>query len=166
MPLAEIKTVSDLVRLCKSVPLYGELVTLIELSKHHKDLKWKGGARFSYDIECDGKKIEVKSSNVDNEWAQKEREKDPSFQSGFDNINPDKFDYLVCVSFRQTFTEPKPKFYVFTKDEVKLFDKARWKRVPNAFMIEIRNYSDEKRNKAIKESKDAWHKIAQTIFVS
>ena len=156
MPMGEIKTVSDLVHCCKDVPLYGELVTLVELSKHH-EVVWKGGAKFRYDIECDEKKIEVKSCNVDNNWARREWKKDNSFKSGFDKIYPDRFDYLVCVSFKDDFSDVK--YYVFKSEEVRLFQKGKWHRFPEAYTLEVRNYSDDKRNKAIEDSKDAWKKI-------
>ena len=73
--MAGISSILDLVRCCKNVSLHGELVTLIELSKDHEDLSWKGGSRFNYDIECDGKRIEVKSCNTDNDWALREKRK-------------------------------------------------------------------------------------------
>jgi len=155
--MGEIRQVSELIRLCKNVSLYGELLTLVELSKNHKEIVWFGGSRHLNDIECDKKRIEVKSCNIDNNWARSQRNKDPSFESGFDHINPDKFDYVVCVSFTQEFEDVK--FYVFTRDEVKVFDKSNFGRSRDKYVIEVRNHDDNKRNMAIKTARDAWNKI-------
>lgn len=155
--MAEIRLVSELIQICENVSLYGELLTLVELSKNHKNLVWKGGSRFSYDIECDGKKIEVKSCNVDNDWAKGEWKKDHSFKSGFDKIYPDRFNYLVCVSFRNDFSDVK--YYVFKSEEVRLFQKGKWKQFPEAYTLEVRKHEDDKRNMSIEKSKDAWKKM-------
>lgn len=156
--MGKIRLVSDLLQHCKSVSVHGELLTLVELSEYHKDIEWWASPRgHPYDILCDKKKIEVKSCNVDNNWAKKTRKKDNSFESGFDRINPDRFDYVVCVSFNSNFKDVK--FYVFTPEEVKLFDKSVWKSAPNAYVIEIRKHSDDRRNTVIQHSRDAWHKI-------
>jgi len=155
--MAEIRLVSELIQICKNVSLHGELLTLVELSKNHGNVVWKGGSRFSYDIECDGKEIEVKSCNIDNDWAKGERKKDHSFKSGFDKIYPDRFDYLVCVSFRNDFSDVK--FYVFESEDVRLFQKGKWKQFKEAYTLEVRKHQDNKRNASIKNSKDAWNKI-------
>lgn len=133
------------------------LPLLLNSQKNHKDLVWKGGPRFSYGIECDGKKIEVKSCNIDNDWAKKLRGRDNSFESGFDKIYPDLFDYLVCVSFKNDFSDVR--YYVFKPDEVRLFQKGKWKNFPEAYTLEVRNHHDDKLNAIIRNSEDAWHKI-------
>ena len=157
--MEEITLVSDLIRLCKNVSVYGELITLVELSKNqnYKQIIWLGGSRHLYDIECDGKRIEVKSCNVNNDWAERERRKDPSFESGFDHINPRKLDYVVCVCFTKDFQGAK--FYVFTSEEVKMFEKSNFGRSFETYVIEIRKHNDDRRNTLIKNSLDAWDKI-------
>lgn len=157
--MVEMKLISDLVGVCENVDIYGELRALVELSKSHKNIRWLGGHRNPYDIECDGNAIEVKSCNIDNKWAKKEHQKDPSFESGFDHIDPTKCKYVVCVSFTRDFKNVR--FYVFTSEEVKAFDKSDFGRSPNKYVIEIRNHSDGKRNRIIQDSKDAWNRIGK-----
>jgi len=142
--MSELTNVSDLIRLCKNVPIRGELLTLVELSKNHKDLIWKGGSRCDFDIECDGEKIEVKSCNVDNNWAKGQLKKDHSFKSGFDKIYPDRFNFLVCVSFKSDFSDIK--YYVFKPAEVRLFQMGKWrKNFPDAYTLEVKNHHDERK---------------------
>lgn len=171
--MIEIKSISDLIEVCKNVDIYGELLTVVELSKDHKDIEWLGGHRNPYDIKCDGKGIEVKSCNRDNPWATRTREKeDSSFESGYDHVNPEKFDYVVCVSFNGEFKEPA--FYIFDKKETQKFRLSRFKPKPPKpkrdgtivpppilYNIEIRKYvGNEELNKIINDSKEAWHKLA------
>jgi hypothetical protein len=155
--MTKLESVSQLLKVCKNEAIFGELSTLVELSKNHDSLFWKGGSRHPYDIECDGKRIEVKACNVDNEWAKLQRRRDGSFQSGFDKIYPERFDYLVCVSFDKNFLDSK--FYVFSPDNVLLFQKGKWSKFPDAFTLEIRKYDDPKVNKVIEDSSGAWNKI-------
>jgi hypothetical protein len=153
----EISLASHVLSACKNYALFGELSTLIELSKRHENVLWKGGSRFSHDIECNGKRIEVKSCNIDNLWAKNELKKDQTFESGFDKIYPKRFDYLVCVSFKGDFSEIK--YYVFTPSEAEQFKKGKWKKFPEAYNIEIRKYPNQKLNQIIANSLNAWSKI-------
>jgi len=45
------------------------------------------------------------------------------------------------------------KYYVFSSDEVKKFDKDRWKNSKDTYNIEIRNHSDDERNRLIRKAR-------------
>ena len=156
--MTEIKWVTDLIDRCRDVDKYGELLTLLKLYKTHEVL-WMGGHANRYDIKCDGLKIEVKSCNINNKWAEADRRKDPRYESTFSRIKPEELDYLVGVSFNKDFGDVK--FYIFTPEEVRLFDKSDFRRSPDQYNIDVQHHNDERRNVILRDAKDAWDKIRQ-----
>jgi len=140
-------TINDLLRSTKSVDKFGELAVLIELFKKGFSVEWHG-SRSSFDILADSIKVEVKSCNYDNDWAKKD-----NIIGGFDRINPEKFDYLVCVSFDGNFDNIR--FFIFNKKEVKTFSDVKWKNSPGLKNLTLVK-DDKKSQRLIKISEGRW----------
>src|SRR3989344_9249110 len=102
-------TINDLLKATKSVDKFGELYVLIKLADKGFNVEWHG-SKGSFDILANNIKIEVKSCNYDNDWAKKAK-----VIGGFDRINPEKFDYLICISFNENFDNIRS--FIFTKEE-------------------------------------------------
>lgn len=130
------KDLSWLLVSCKDVAKFGELYVIRLLADEfpNRQIEWFGG-RKPFDILFDGKKIEVKSCNKDNQWAKSEN------IIGFDQIDPNKFDFLICVSFNGNFKDIR--YYVFSRDECLTFPKAIWGKNKNDDLrkLEIPNQS-------------------------
>ena len=79
---------------------FAKKTTLNELKKRGFDIK-----KISRDFLVNQKIINVRGCNSDNRWARKDR------AIGWNRINPEKFDYLVCVSFNSNFKNVR--YFIF-----------------------------------------------------
>ena len=123
-------------------------------------MEWVGGNRHHKehcDIKCDNLRIEVKACNRDNQWAMSIRENDPNFDSGFDRVDPKKFNYVICVSFNNELKDTK--FFIFSSEESQKFEDSKWKSAIGMKTIEIKKHKNDELNKIIASSRDAWSKI-------
>ena len=66
------------------------------------------------DLQVNQKRINIRGCNYDNNWARRR-----NVLGGWDKINPEKFDYLVCVSFNGK--QKDIRFFIFTKEEAQEF---------------------------------------------
>ncbi|MEY4731296.1 MAG: hypothetical protein RL681_242 [Candidatus Parcubacteria bacterium] len=148
MPISTIETIQDVLRSTKNVDKFGELAVLAKLSEYGYKVEWHGG-REPFDILADGKKIEVKSCNYDNEWATKS-----NLVGGWDRINPAKFDYLVCVSFNKDFENVR--YFIFTNDEARKFEQTKWK---TSRELKGLVWKKDVENPQMADSENNWSKI-------
>jgi len=161
--LEKTVSVTDIVQACKNnTSNCGELLALIELLRLNRfeKVEWIAGNRFHkghYDIKCGNLKIEVKACNRDNQWAMREREKEPNFDSGFDRVNPKNFNYVICVSFNNELKDTK--FFIFSSEESQKFEDSKWKSARGMKTIEVKKHKNDELNKIIASSRDAWSKI-------
>lgn len=102
-------------------------------------------------ILADDLKIETKSCNYDNRWAQK-----GNVLGGWDRINPEKFDYLVCVTFDGA--SENVRYFIFSKQETELFPKIFWKDKLNLRNLTLIN-GEKRTEEIVKSSENRWDKI-------
>ena len=98
-------------------------------------------------------KVDFKTCNIDNGWARK-----INCIGGFDRINLDKFDYLICVSFGGNFKNKR--YFIFSQKEVELFPVIVWK---DKNFLKLKNLTlikgNEESEYTIKSSENKWDKI-------
>ena len=123
---------------------------LIKLADKGFNVEWHGSKR-SFDILANNMKIEVKSCNYDNDWAKKAK-----VIGGFDRINPEKFDYLICISFNENFDNIRS--FIFTKEESKEFPDVVWKDSPRLKNLTF-TMDDDESMRLIKLSENKWNKL-------
>lgn len=96
-------------------------------------------------------RIQTKSCNSDNLWAQK-----VNAFGGWDKINPEKFDYLVCTVFDTTGKDVR--YLIFSKQEAEKFNKIFWKGAPNLKNLTLIK-GEKQTEEIIKLSENRWDKI-------
>ena len=129
---------------------FGKIVVIEELEKRGFNVVWNTNKEYK-GILANGLKIEIKSCNYDNKWAQK-----VNALGGWDKINPEKFDYLVCVTFDKMFENVR--YFIFSKQETKLFPKAVWKNTLNLRKLDLIN-GEKQTEEIVKSSENRWDKI-------
>src|SRR3989338_4704472 len=98
------------------------------------------------------KRINVRGCNYDNDWARR-----INALGGWDKINPEGFDYLICVSFDGKHEDVR--FFVFTKEEVLKFSTTplagRESGLKNLELFR----NNEKSDRIVKSSENKWDKL-------
>ena len=102
--------------------------------------------------------INVRGCNYDNDWARNFRTKKGAVLGGWDKLNPEKFDYLICVSFSEAFNNVL--YFIFTQKDVLLLFPittlgGRERGLKNLTLFE----NDEESHRIIKDSENRWCKI-------
>lgn len=143
-------TIYDLLKATKRVDKFGELAVLIQFINKGFNVEWHG-SKHPFDILADKLEIEVKSCNYDNKWAKKD-----NLLGGWDRINPEKFQYLVCVSFNGNFNDVR--YFIFSKEEAKSFPNVAWKKSPGLKNLTLRRGDGESEH-FVKSSENRWDKI-------
>ena len=133
---------------------FGENAVIEELKKRGFNVTF--GYKKEYrGILVNGLKVETKSCNYDNQWAQKK-----DLLGGWDRINPEKFDYLICVTFDNAFENVR--YLIFSKKETELFLKIFWKNDETSNLRNLTLKNEEKEtDELVKLSENRWDKITE-----
>lgn len=118
------------------------------------ELKNKGFAvtKDKHDFKFNEKRINIRGCNYNNSWAKKY-----NLVGGWDKLNPEKFDYFICVSFDENFKNVR--YFIFIQDEVQKFPNTTFKgKVIGLKKCEIFRNNEES-NRIIKNNENKWGKI-------
>lgn len=96
------------------------------------------------------KRINIRGCNTDNEWAQKTG-------PGWNRLDPEKFDYFICVIFDSNLNNIR--YFIFSKKDVEKFPYVVWKNTPKLKNIMLKQ-DDDNLKQIIENSENGWSKIA------
>ncbi|MFA5830861.1 MAG: hypothetical protein WC878_03475 [Candidatus Paceibacterota bacterium] len=108
-------------------------------------------SRAGGDLQVGNKKVQIKCCNSDNQWA-----KSRNVLGGWDRIDSENFDYLICVVFDNGFDWVR--YFIFPQSEVKDFPQAVWRNartLKNLTLIK----DEERTEEIVKGSENRWDKI-------
>lgn len=128
---------------------FGKKIIIDELKKRGFDIDFQNRI-----LILDNRlKVDFKTCNLDNDWAKKD-----NCVGGFDRINPDRFDYLICVSFGNN--HEGIRYLIFSKKETGEFPDIFWK---DKNFLGLKNLTlirgDEESERIIKSNENRWDKI-------